>query len=92
MIIQTLGQKDLGDPSKRVLDPATRAAENAEHLYNLKGAAAFQQGRTSAEAVGVRALDEFTLRVELEEPVGHFLHLLAYSVTLGLTLIQQRKR
>ena len=70
---------------KRVLDPATGAAENAEYLYNLKGAQAFQQGQTStAEAVGVRAIDDFTLRVELEEPVGYFLHLLTYSVTMAI--------
>jgi ABC-type oligopeptide transport system substrate-binding subunit len=69
---------------KRVLDPKTGAAENVEHLYNLTGAKAFHQGQASIEAVGVQAVDDFTLRVELEEPVGYFLHLLTYSVAMAV--------
>ena len=66
---------------KRVLDPATGARGNAEYLCDLKGARAFHQGQTAtAEAVGVKAVNDFTLQVDLEKPVGHFLHLLTYSV------------
>jgi len=70
---------------KRVLDPATAVAENAAYLFDIKGARAFHYGQSpTADDVGVRALDDFTLRVELEEPVGHFLHLLTYHVAAAV--------
>lgn len=51
-------------------------------LYDIKGARAFHQGEISdADGVGVMALDEVTLSVELEGPTGYFLHLLANAVT-----------
>jgi ABC-type oligopeptide transport system substrate-binding subunit/class 3 adenylate cyclase len=66
---------------KRVLDPATRA-EEANLLYDIKGARAFHQGDASdPDSVAVRALDEVTLAVELEGPTGYFLHLLAKAET-----------
>jgi oligopeptide transport system substrate-binding protein len=61
---------------KRVLDPATGSL-SAHLLYPVKGAQAFHRGRAGRENVGVRALDELTLAVELEEPTSYFLHLLA---------------
>ncbi|MFQ6102175.1 MAG: ABC transporter substrate-binding protein [Anaerolineae bacterium] len=62
---------------KRVLDPAT-GAPYAHYLYDIKGARAFHQGEVSdRDSVAVRALDERTLMVELEGPVGHFLQILA---------------
>jgi ABC-type oligopeptide transport system substrate-binding subunit/class 3 adenylate cyclase len=61
---------------KRVLNPAT-ASPNARLLYDIKGGRAFHRGDASAaDGVGVRALDQGTLAVELEEPAGYFLHLL----------------
>jgi oligopeptide transport system substrate-binding protein len=46
-------------------------------LYDLKGARAFHQGEVaSADSVGVQAVDDVTLVMELEEPTGHFLSLL----------------
>jgi oligopeptide transport system substrate-binding protein len=66
---------------KRILDPAT-GSPNASLLYDVKGARAFHQGEVSdPDRVGVRALDELTLVVELEEPTAYFLHLVAHSVT-----------
>ncbi len=62
---------------KRVLNPAT-GSDNASLLYDIKGARAFHQGEVSdPDSVGVRALDEVTLVVELEEPTSYFPHLLA---------------
>jgi ABC-type oligopeptide transport system substrate-binding subunit/class 3 adenylate cyclase len=62
---------------RRVLDPAT-ASPATELLLDIKGAGAFARGELpDPERVGVRALDVHTLVVELEEPVGYFLHLLA---------------
>jgi ABC-type oligopeptide transport system substrate-binding subunit/DNA-binding SARP family transcriptional activator len=65
---------------KRVLDPVT-ASPTAGLLYDVKGAGAFHQGAGERTDVGVRALDEVTLEVELERPTGHFLHLLAYNAS-----------
>ncbi|MFN2231988.1 MAG: ABC transporter substrate-binding protein [Anaerolineae bacterium] len=60
---------------KRLLDPATGAYQPG--LLVVKGAQAFHQGKhADADLVGIRALDDWTLDVELEEPVSHFLYLL----------------
>ena len=61
---------------RRVLDPAN-GSPVAELLYDVKGARAFHWRQVTWEEVGVRALDEGTLIVELEEPTAYFLHLLA---------------
>jgi ABC-type oligopeptide transport system substrate-binding subunit/class 3 adenylate cyclase len=64
---------------QRVLDPAT-GSQNARLLYDIRGAAAFHQGRSrDRQQLGVHALDARTLRVDLEEPTGYFLYLLAHS-------------
>ncbi|MCB0205334.1 MAG: AAA family ATPase [Anaerolineae bacterium] len=61
---------------KRQLDPAT-TLRTAPMLYVLNHARAYHQGVLSnADQVGVRAVDDLTLVVELEEPAGYFLHLL----------------
>jgi len=63
---------------KRVLAPAT-ASKNASLLFDLRGARASHQGLVpDGQTVGVRALDDHTLEVQLEGPTGYFLHLLAY--------------
>ena len=64
---------------RRVLDPAT-GSRNADLLYDIKGARAFNEGRVSAvDGLGVRALDDRTLTVELEAPTGYLLPLLSYG-------------
>ncbi|MEE8391420.1 MAG: ABC transporter substrate-binding protein [Anaerolineae bacterium] len=71
---------------KRVLDPATDSLL-ASLLYDVKGARPFHRGACPEPAegegergdVGVRALDDLTLVVELAEPTGYFLHLLTTS-------------
>jgi ABC-type oligopeptide transport system substrate-binding subunit/DNA-binding SARP family transcriptional activator len=62
---------------KRVLSP-DRDIGWAYLLYDIKGASAYHQGRESDPAsVGLHALDALTLAVELEEPCGYFLYLMA---------------
>jgi oligopeptide transport system substrate-binding protein len=69
---------------KRTLDPAS-GSPNASLLYDIKGARAFHQGEVSDPSnVGVRALDEHTLQVELEEPTGYFLSLLTHCSTFPI--------
>jgi oligopeptide transport system substrate-binding protein len=66
---------------KRVLDPAS-GSPNASLLYDILGARAFHQGEAShPDRLGIRVLNDLTLEVELEEPTGHFLQLMACSAT-----------
>src|SRR5690606_37016060 len=57
---------------KRVLDPTT-GAQYAAMLWDLKGGKAYNLGRGDADSVGVRAVDDRTLEVELERPIPWFL-------------------
>jgi oligopeptide transport system substrate-binding protein len=60
---------------KRCLDPHNKSPA-AQLLYDIQGARARHTGEVpTSEAVGVRATDDFTLLVDLEHPVGYFLHL-----------------
>jgi oligopeptide transport system substrate-binding protein len=61
---------------KRRLDPATGSPE-ANQLYVIRGARAFHRGQGVRDQVGVNAIDEGTLVVELERPTGYYLQLLA---------------
>jgi oligopeptide transport system substrate-binding protein len=66
---------------KRVLDPAT-GAPYANLLYDVKGAEAYHRGEVSdGDTLGVRALDDTTFLVDLENPTGYFLQLLTHEVT-----------
>jgi ABC-type oligopeptide transport system substrate-binding subunit len=66
---------------KRALDPAS-GSRSANLLYDVQGARAYHQGEVSdPDRVGVRALDDVTLVVELEGPTGYFLHLLTHTTT-----------
>ncbi|OCA87712.1 ABC transporter substrate-binding protein [Bacillus sp. FJAT-27225] len=60
---------------KRTLDPAT-GSQFAFYLYYLKGGEEFNQGKGSADEVGVKATDDKTLVVELNSPLGYFEELL----------------
>ena len=62
---------------RRALDPAT-ASRSAHLLWFLAGARDFSSGKTTDPAtVGVQAVDERTLRIQLAAPTPFFLHLLA---------------
>ncbi len=63
---------------QRALDPQIDSPA-ASILYDVKGARAFHRGEGARDDVGVRALDDLSLAVELEEPTGYFLHLLTYT-------------
>ncbi len=66
---------------KRALDPAI-GAPFVSLLYDVKGARPFHRGEASDPGqVEVRALDDVTLVVELEEPTGYFLQLVANAIT-----------
>ncbi len=61
---------------KRFFDPAT-ASEYASVYYAIAGAEAYNGGTGSADAVGVRAVDDTTLEIKLARPQPTFLSLMA---------------
>lgn len=61
---------------KTILDPLF-PSELAMNLYILKNGKAAKAKRCSLDDVGVKALDEKTLQVELEYPIPYFLSVLA---------------
>jgi oligopeptide transport system substrate-binding protein len=62
---------------KRALDPKT-ASEYAYQLYYIKNGEAYNSGKAKAEDVGVKALDDKTLEVKLENPTPFFLELTSF--------------
>jgi oligopeptide transport system substrate-binding protein len=69
---------------KRNLDPALHSVA-AEFLFDILGARAYHEGKESqANSVGVRALDELTLEVRLEQPVAYFPFIVTLPVAFPL--------
>lgn len=63
---------------KRVLDPNT-ASDYSYQLYYLKNGEAYNNSEVTADEVGVKALDDYTLEVELQAPTPYFLQLTAFG-------------
>ncbi len=59
-------------PWRRTLLPETTASYNYQ-LFPVKNAQAFSEGKVDFSQVGVKALDDATLEVELENPTPYFL-------------------
>ncbi len=69
---------------KRALDPKT-GAPLASALYDIQGAKAYHEGAMSDPTqLGVQALNDSTLSVELTEPAGYFLQVLALPVAYAV--------
>lgn len=77
---------------KRVLNPET-ASDFAFYLYYIKGAEAYNSGEATVDQVGVKAIDDHTLVVELEEPVGFFDKMLTFWVYFPVkkSLVEENK-
>lgn len=69
--------KDFEYAWKRVLDPKT-ASNYAYQLYYIKNAEKANKGEAKLDDVGVKALDDKTLQVTLENPAPFFLELTAF--------------
>jgi len=63
---------------KRLLDKKT-AAEYAYQGFYIKNGEEFNRGEVSADEVAVRAVDDYTLEVELIAPTPYFLDLTAFA-------------
>lgn len=76
--------KDFEYAWKRALDPKT-ASEYAYQLYYLKNGEAYNAGKvTNSNEVGVKAIDDYTLEVELDYPTAYFLSLTAFPTYMPL--------
>ncbi len=63
---------------RRAVDPAN-ASEYASIMFAIDNAEAINQGEMALEELGVRAIDDRTLVVDLERPVPYFDKLTAFS-------------
>ena len=69
---------------RRALDP-TSGEFPADLLYDVQGARAYHRGGVKDPTViGVKALGDWTLAIELEGPTSYFLHLLTQFVAMPL--------
>jgi oligopeptide transport system substrate-binding protein len=73
--------KDFVYSFKRLLDPNT-GAEYASFFTDagIVGAKEFNEGGGSADKVGIKAVDDHTLEIDLENPVGYFPNLVGLWV------------
>lgn len=62
---------------RKAVEPAT-ASEYAFILYPIKNARAVNEGKLPATALGATAVDNHTLAVRLERPIGYFDKLVAF--------------
>lgn len=70
--------KDFEYAWKWALNP-DNLSEYASIFYPIKGAAAYNDGKISADEVGIKAEDDKTLVVTLENPTPYFLELTAFK-------------
>lgn len=66
---------------RRILDPKS-AANYASMLYVLKNAQPINAGKMATDQLGVRAIDDKTLEVQLENPAPYLPELLAHMTML----------
>ncbi|NHM32946.1 ABC transporter substrate-binding protein [Neobacillus terrae] len=62
---------------KWALDPKNES-QYAYQLYYVKGAQAINEGKAGADTLGIKAVDDKTLEVQLENPTPYFLELTAF--------------
>lgn len=65
---------------QRALDPAT-GSKYAFFLFPLKNGKAVNEGKAEVASLGISAVDDKTLKVELENPTPYFLGMLVNAVT-----------
>ncbi|RIN26150.1 peptide ABC transporter substrate-binding protein [Staphylococcus succinus] len=63
---------------KRVVNPKT-ASEYAYIMYDLKNAEAINTGKKDIDKLGVKAVNDHTLKVELNKPIPYISELLAFA-------------
>ncbi|PGK35067.1 peptide ABC transporter substrate-binding protein [Bacillus anthracis] len=66
---------------KRAINPET-ASQYAYMLFYVKNAKEINKGAMPLDALGVKVINDYTLEVELEQPIPYFLQLLALPIYL----------
>ncbi len=66
---------------QRIMKPET-GAKYANILYPIKNAEKINKGEGGVETLGVKALDDHTLEITLEQPTPYFLQLLTHQTGL----------
>lgn len=66
---------------QRTVKPET-ASQSAYMLFYIKNAETINKGTLSADQLGVKAIDDVTLEVQLEKPIPYFIHLLPLPIYL----------
>ncbi|EMY5507274.1 peptide ABC transporter substrate-binding protein [Bacillus wiedmannii] len=66
---------------KRAITPET-ASQYASMLFHVKNAKEINKGTMSLDNLGVKAINDYKLEVELEQPIPYFLQLLALPIYL----------
>ncbi|MFD3445687.1 ABC transporter substrate-binding protein [Microbacteriaceae bacterium 4G12] len=70
--------KDFVFAWKRAVDPATKS-EYAYIMFDVKNAEAINNGKAAPDTLGVKAVDDYTLEVELEQAVPYFIDLTSFA-------------
>ncbi|PFE49181.1 peptide ABC transporter substrate-binding protein [Bacillus cereus] len=66
---------------KRAINPET-ASQYAYMLFHVKNAQEINKGTMALDNLGVKAINDYKLEVELEQPIPYFLQLLALPIYL----------
>lgn len=64
--------KDFVYSWKRALDPKNKTNWQIEFLYYIKNAESYNTRKMSADDVGIKAIDDYTLQVTMESPTPFF--------------------
>ncbi|MFY0546132.1 peptide ABC transporter substrate-binding protein [Brevibacillus sp. H7] len=75
---------------KHALDPKT-ASGSAYRFFPIKNAEAYQSGKAKREEVGVKALDDKTLQVTLENPTPYFPTIVSFFYPLHQKVVESNQ-
>ena len=76
---ETVTADDFVYALRRAADPSS-GAEYTAFIEYVKNATLILAGDLPKESLGVKAIDDYTLEIELESPTGYFLDILTYPI------------
>ena len=76
---ETVTADDFVYALRRAADPLS-GAEYTAFIEYVKNATSILAGDLPKESLGVKAIDDYTLEIELESPTGYFLDILTYPI------------
>ncbi|WP_020060492.1 peptide ABC transporter substrate-binding protein [Bacillus sp. 123MFChir2] len=77
----TVTARDFVYSWQRTVKPET-ASQYAYMLFNIKNAEPINKGALAVDQLGVKAIDDITLEIQLEKPLPYFLYLLTLPIYL----------